>query len=198
MTTPWNAAAWRARTYSTRKYKQCGPVAPEGITPIGIVATLRACMDDGVRREYIPNQPHNGERWSCCLKCGYIVCSCERQQLKFTGGGELLPMRPSGLNSVSCEPLADTMWNARAAKPDAVSFDSIRIVHEKLLRDWNSVPNAARVHPRDLDAIVCAYSLRNPVELCPDKPAWAMHTSAGRLELIPDASVPVGELRWKQ
>lgn len=99
----WDMARLASKRPLRKPYKPVAPVHPTGITPIGIVATLRECRDDdGVQRHFIPEQPANGERWSSCLKCGYTVCSCpayERPPYGHTFEGK--PAAPSGLNSVS-------------------------------------------------------------------------------------------------
>lgn len=62
--TPWNAAAWRARTWRERKHKMHGPVGEHQAMLIAVAARAPGC-------------PHE----LTCGECGYHVCSCERQSL---------------------------------------------------------------------------------------------------------------------
>lgn len=53
VTTPWNMASFRARSYSPRKYKPVGPIGEQACNTA--VATDEVCV------------------------CGYIMCSCEAE-----------------------------------------------------------------------------------------------------------------------
>jgi len=94
--TRWDAARARSRELR-RKYKPVGPVGEKlDATPFAVM--MEAGSHAERRRAYV-----SPTEVGCCVDCGYHVCSCERQKLSFTGGGEKLPTRVNlGRNCLRC------------------------------------------------------------------------------------------------